>query len=101
VSSRQPDSSNDDELSSVRNRYGKDRPENDRTHRSYRHSGESGEYTPIINIDPITQTFVTTSTPIDSNQGTLMPTSTYNLQLNDRERRIQDENNALKKVQTN
>jgi len=100
VSRRQPDIPNNnqnDELSSVRNRNERDRPENDKTRRPYRHSGESGEYTPILNTDPIIQTFVTTPT-VDSNLGSSMPTSTYNLQLDEHVKRIQDENNSLKKV---
>jgi len=82
--------SGNDELRSVRS-------QNERDRRLYRKSDDSGEYITTLTSDPTGQIRITTP-PMDSNLATTMPSSSYNLQLQERERKFQDENNLLKKV---
>jgi hypothetical protein len=100
VSSHRTDSqtnNNNDELRTLRTRSERDHSENEKPRRLVRNSGEFEEYATALTIDPTTQKLITT-TPVNSDLVTTMPTSTYNLQPQERERKLQDENNLLKRV---
>jgi hypothetical protein len=96
VSSHRPDiqtTSENDELHSLKSRNDRDNPEHEKSRRLIRNSGEFRENT----IDPTTPTKIRTR-PGDSDLVTAMPISTHDLQLQEPERKLQNENNSLKKV---
>ena len=81
-----------DDVHSVR-----DRPDNEHTRRPVRHSEDSGAYVTTLDRDSTIQTYLNRS-PADSNLPTRMSTNISHLPAEERERRILDENTALKQV---
>jgi hypothetical protein len=97
VSSHRPDlqaNNENDEFRSLR--YDRDRQTNEKSRRLVGNT-DKGENAETLNIDPTTQTRIRKS-PVDSDLVTSMPVGTSHLPLEERERKLRDENNLLKKV---
>lgn len=86
-----------DERQSVKSPTERDHPDNEHIHRSTRHSDDSGEYITTLDRDPTNQIHLNRS-PVDTNLPSRMSANTSQFPTSDRERRIEDENQALKIV---
>lgn len=73
-------------------------PDNERDRRSTHHSDDSGEHITILDRDPTANQTHLNRSPADTNLPSRMSTNVSQFPTDERERRIQDENNALKKV---